>query len=93
MLVDKVCLTPLPGLGPEALRQPAVERSNAAEPRTVYLLLGHRGGACVSGRSPAGLGAPVGSVCVLICSTYPAVAFRFGLRGGDKDCELQVGAK
>lgn len=44
MLVDKVWLTPLPGLGPEALRQPAVERSNAAEPRTVYLLLGHRAG-------------------------------------------------
>lgn len=54
---------PTPGAAPG---QPAVERTKAAEPLTVYLLLGHRGGACGSGRSPAGLPEPVGSVCAFL---------------------------
>lgn len=67
---------PTPGAAPG---QPAVERTNAAEPLTVYLLLGHRGGACGSGRSPAGLEAPVGSVCVFLFALPTLLSFFFAL--------------
>lgn len=90
MLVSKVRLTPLPGRHPDR----AVERAKVAEPLTVYLLLGHRGGACRSGRSRRASGRLwaqlVGSdwLRLLYCRFSP-----FGFREGDNDCELQLGAK